>query len=120
MGPYDEGEEANREHGENERFVAPDRFAAVVAENFRDDAHARTNQNAHFPMRAEPEQMLQEERASAAADVGRFAADEQAGGKIEACVENFIHELHHRGGFERRESEEKQEASDELRPNEKR
>jgi hypothetical protein len=48
------------------------------------------------------------------------AADEEAGRKIKTCVENFIHELHHRGGFEGREGEQEQETGHELGPNEKR
>src|SRR3954468_20641398 len=67
----------------------------------------------------EPEEMLPEERTAATADVSGLAADEQAGREIEAGMENFVHELHDGSGFERREGQQKKEAGDELRPDEK-
>ena len=56
MRPDDEGEKAEHEHGEDERFVTPERFARVVRDDFGDDAHARQNQHVNFRMPEEPEQ----------------------------------------------------------------
>ena len=58
VGPDDEGEESEHEHGEDERFVTPERLARIIRNDFRDDAHAWQNEHVNFRMPEEPKQVL--------------------------------------------------------------
>ena len=71
-------------------------------------------------MRQEPEQVLPQERAAAAADMREVAANRQAGRQEEAGVRHLVHQLHDGGGFQRRKGQQQQEGRDELRPDEER
>ena len=71
MRPDDERQETDEQHRIHQRFVAPERLARVVGDDFADDAHRRQNQNINFRMAEEPEQMLPQQRAAAAAAVGQ-------------------------------------------------
>ena len=64
--------------------------------------------------------MLPEQRAAAAADINRLPGNHQTAWQEETGVEHVIHELHHAGGFERRECKQEQKRGHELRPNKER
>ena len=104
----------------NEGFIAPDRFAGVVRQNFANDSHRRKNQDVNFRMTQEPEQMLPEQRAATAADIGDLPGNHQAGREEKAGVRNFVHQLHDAGRFQGRKREQQEERGHELRPDEKR
>ena len=120
MRPDDERQEADGQHRIHERFIAPDRLARVVGDDFADDAHRRQNQNVNFRMAEEPKQMLPQQRTAAAADVRKLAAHRKAGRQKETRVRDVVHQLHDGGGFERRKRQQQQERRHELRPDKER
>ena len=71
-------------------------------------------------MAEEPEQVLPQQRAAAAAAVGKLAADGEAGRQEETRVRDVVHQLQNAGGFQRRKGEQQDEGGHELRPDEKR
>ena len=70
-------------------------------------------------MAQEPEEMLPEQGAAAAADMQGGAGNDQPGGEEEARAQEIVGQLQHAGGFQRREGQEQQKGGDELRPDEK-
>ena len=118
--PDDEREEADRQDGIDQGLVAPERLARVVGDDLGDDAHRRQDQHIDLRVRQEPEQVLPQQRAAAAADVGEVPADRQAGRQEEAGVRHLVHQLHDGRGLQRRKGQQQQEGRDELRPDEER
>ena len=68
MGPHDERQESDHQHGKDQRFITPERLARIVGQNFGHDTERRQNQHVNFRMPEEPEQMLPQKWAAAAAD----------------------------------------------------
>src|SRR5207247_995486 len=102
------------------RAIAPQRLARVVREDLRNDAHRGKNQNVNLRMCEEPEEVLPQQRVTAAGDIENLTADDETARQEEARVQHAIAELQNGGCFERREREEKKESRDELRPDEER
>src|SRR5438067_1340485 len=69
VGPDDEGQKSNHEHGKDERFVTPKRFARIVSQYFSDDPECRQDEHVHFRVTEEPEEMLPQKRAATPANV---------------------------------------------------
>src|ERR1041385_3769372 len=116
MGPDDEGEEPDDQHGKDERFVTPQRLARIVSQDFGDDSEGRQDQNVNLRMTQEPKQMLPQERAASAADVKGRTIDHHSGGKKKTGFGNSVHQLHHDGGLEWRKREHQKESGHKLRP----
>src|SRR5689334_11360299 len=74
MSPYDEGEECDDEHGSDHGFVTEDRFARLRCDNFRRQSERRQQYDVYFRVTEEPEQVLEQNRASAGI-MQRCAAD---------------------------------------------
>ena len=91
MRPHDERQESDHEHRKNQRFVTPERFARIIGQNFCHNAECRQNQHVNLRVAEEPEQMLPQKRAAAAADICRRAIHDQAGWEEEAGVRHPIH-----------------------------
>ena len=73
VSPDDEGKKANHEHGKDERFVTPERFARIVSQDFSDDPESGQDEHVHFRMTEEPKEMLPQNRAATSTDVERNA-----------------------------------------------
>ena len=95
--------------GINQRAIAPQRLAGVVGDDFRHNAHRRQNQHINFRMRQEPEQMLPQQRTSAAGDVQRLPGNHQARRQEKAGAKGIVHQLQATGRFQRREGQQQQE-----------
>ena len=91
MGPHDERQKSNDQHGKDQRLITPKRLARIVRQNFGHDSECRQNQHVNFRVPKEPEQMLPQKWAAAAADICRRAIEDQAGGEEEAGVRDPIH-----------------------------
>ena len=118
MGPDDEGQKSQDQHREHQRLVTPEWFPGIVGQNFTDDAEGRQNEHIDLGMPEEPEKVLPQNGAAAAADVDGRAVNDQAGGKEKAGRRQPVHQLHDDGRFQRRESEEQKKSGDELAPDE--
>ena len=107
------------QHRIDKRFVAPNRLARVVGDDFSHNAHRRQNQNVNFRMAEEPKQMLPQQRAAAAADVRQMSSNCQARRQKETRARQVVHQLQDARGFERRKRQQQQERGHELRPDKK-
>ncbi len=64
--PHDEADAADGDHRVDHRHVAEDRLAAEGRDDVADDAKARQDQDVHFGVAEEPEQVLEQDRVAAA------------------------------------------------------
>jgi hypothetical protein len=71
-------------------------------------------------MPEKPEEVLPQDWTAAAADLQCLAGDDESARHKEAGAGHAVHELEHRGRLKRRKCQQKQERSDELRPDEER
>ncbi len=61
VAPDDEPNDANSRHGEHHGLVSKDGPSCRSGEHFRDDTKGRDNDNVHFRVAEEPEQVLEEQ-----------------------------------------------------------
>jgi hypothetical protein len=75
VSPHNEGNEPDRQGGVNQGLITPKRLARAVGDDLGNNTHGREDENVHFRMSQEPEQMLPQQRAAAAADIGQVTTD---------------------------------------------
>jgi hypothetical protein len=64
--PHDEADDADRDHGVGHAEIAEHRLAREGRDDVADDAEARQDEDVHFGVTEEPEQMLEHHRVAAA------------------------------------------------------
>ena len=71
VAPNDEPDDADAGHGEDHRFVPEDRAASGGRQHFRNNAKRRHDNDVHFRMSEEPEQVLEQQRVASSHEEGR-------------------------------------------------
>ena len=108
MGPYDEADDADRDERVDHPEVPEDRFAAERRHDLADDPEVGQNHDVDFRVSEEPEQVLKQNRISAA-----------LGGK-KRRLEIAIREKHGNGAGKHRQGQQKQKRGDQYGPHEQR
>ena len=119
VGPDNKREKTEHEGGKDERFITPQRFARIIGDNFGNNPHGGQYQDIHFRVTEEPEQMLPQERATAAADVHGRSIHDHPGRHEKTGRSRSVHQLHDDRRFQRRERQHQKECGDKLGPDEK-
>ncbi|MNT01227.1 hypothetical protein D3C72_1356840 [compost metagenome] len=108
VGPDDEADGADGDHGVGHGEVAEDRLARESGNDVADDAEARQDQDVDFRVTEEPEQVLEQDRVAAA-----FRREE---GRAEVAVR----QEHGDTACQNRQREQQQEGGDQNRPGKQR
>jgi len=108
VGPHDEADEADGHHGVGHGQVTEHRLARERRDDVADDAEARQDQDVHFRVPEEPEQVLVHDRVAA------------AGGVEEVRVEVSVREQHRDRAGQDRQRQKQQEHGHQHRPDEQR
>ena len=66
MSPNDETDNTDSSHSEDHRLVTEDGTSCTRCENFGDNTESRNDNNVHFRMAEEPEQVLEQQRIASA------------------------------------------------------
>jgi hypothetical protein len=106
--PHDEADGADRDHGVGHAEVAEDRLAREGRDDVADDAETGQDQDVHFRVTEEPEQVLEEDRVTAV-----FRREE---GRAKVAVG----QQHGDAACQNRQREQKQEGGDQHRPGKER
>ena len=106
--PHDEADDADGDHGVGHAEITEDRLLGEGRDDVADDAEARQDQNVHFRMTEEPEQMLEQDRVAAA---GRIK---------ERRAEVAVGQQHGDGAGQNRQRQQQQERGHQDRPREQR
>ncbi|GBD05958.1 hypothetical protein HRbin20_01559 [bacterium HR20] len=116
--PHDETQECDGDQGADHHFVPKDRLTSTIGENFRGNAHCRQNEDVHFWMPQEPEQVLPEQGAATIADDVLTAKDKVWEEKARAQVP--IKEQEYCTSKERRKCKKTQDRSNDNAPDRQR
>ncbi len=106
--PDDEADEADRDHRIGHAEIAEHRLLREGRDDLADDAEARQDEDVHFRMAEEPEQMLEQDRITALV------------GLEEGRAEIAVGQQHGDGAAEDRQRQQQQEGGDQHRPHEQR
>jgi hypothetical protein len=108
VGPDDEAQEADRDHGVGHRQIAEHRLLGEGRDDVADHAEARQDQDVDFRVAEEPEQVLEHQRVAAAGRV------EEVGAEI------AVGQQHGDGAGQHRQRQQQQEHGHQDRPDEQR
>ncbi|KAF1857671.1 hypothetical protein Lal_00014188 [Lupinus albus] len=108
VSPHHEADDADGDHRVGHREVAEDRLARERGDDVRHDAEGRQDHDVHFGVTEEPEQVLVQDRITAA---GRVE---------ERRAEVAIGQQHRDGAREHRQRQQQEERGDQLGPGEER
>ena len=104
MGPNHEANHTNGHHGIGHAEITENRLLGKGGNDVADDAKAGQDQNIHFRMTEEPEQMLEQDRVTAARRI------KEGGAKIAVCQQHGDAASQHGQG------QNQQEGGDQHRP----
>ena len=108
VGPDHEADAADGDHGVSHAEIAEHRLARKRGDDLADHAEARQNQDVHFRMPEEPEQMLEQDRIAAAMRI------EEGGAEIP------VGEQHGDRARQHRQRQQQQKYRHQLRPDKQR
>ena len=108
VGPHDEADEADGDHGVDHAEIAEDRLAREGRDDVADDAEARQDQDVDFGVTEEPEQVLEQDRVAAAVGL------EEGGAEI------AVGQQHGDAAGQHRQRQQQQEGGHQDRPGEQR
>jgi hypothetical protein len=108
VGPHDEADQADGDHGIGHAEIAEHRLAREGGDDLADDAEARQDHDVDFGVAEEPEQVLVEDRVTAASRIE------------ERRAEVAIGDQHGDGRSQDRQRQQQQERGDQHRPHEQR
>ena len=114
MGPYDERKNRNEQHRTHHRFVTEDRLARIGSNNFRRDPQRREQYDVHFRVTEEPEQVLEQDRATAL--VWQCLSTNVNVGEIKTGTEASVKNQQQSGGEKNRERQNTDYRRQEKRP----
>ena len=121
VGPNNKGKETENDYRPNHGLIPPKRLTGVAGNNLRDTGNGRQKKNIHLGVSQEPEEVLEEKRATTAGKLHHsIGPGIESGRHEEGRTGHPVHELHNTSGFKRWEGKEEKESGHQHGPDEER